>query len=159
MSKNTRYITTAAMIAAIYVVLCFIFRPISFSVFQVRIAEALCVLPYFTPAAIPGVSVGCLLANLLCGADIFDTVFGTVATLIGALAAYLLRRHKYLVPIPTILSNTLIIPFVLRFAYGEAQPIGLLMASVGVGEVLSCGVLGLVLLITLERYRSALFKQ
>lgn len=142
--------TEAGVIAALYVVLCLVLRPLSFSAVQVRIAEALCVMPYFTPAAVPGLAIGCLLANILGGANIIDIVFGTVATLMGAVGSYLLRRHKYLVSIPPIVANTLIIPFVLRFAYGEAQPTGLIMAAVGTGEILSAGVLGTGLLLILS---------
>ena len=150
MKKNTKFLTEAGVIAALYVVFCLVLRPLSFSAVQVRIAEALCIMPYFTSAAVPGLAVGCLLANILGGANILDIVFGTLATLIGALGSYFLRKRKYLVSIPPIIANTLIIPFVLRFAYGEAQPIGLLMATVGIGEVLSAGVLGTGLLLILS---------
>lgn len=151
MSKTTKYLSQAALIAAIYVILCFIFSPISFSAVQVRIAEAMCVMPYFTPAGIPGVTIGCLLANILMGANIFDIIFGTLATLIGAAFAYLIRKHRYLVPLPTIISNTLIIPFVLKYAYAEALPIFLLMLSIAAGELISCGALGILLLKVLGR--------
>lgn len=150
MKKHTKYLTEAGVIAALYVVLCLALRPLSFSVVQVRIAEALCVMPYFTPAAVPGLAIGCLLSNTLGGANIIDIVFGTVATLIGAAGSYLLRKHRYLISLPPIIANTLIIPYVLRFAYGEAQPIGLLMSAVGIGEFLSAGVLGTGLLLILS---------
>lgn len=153
--KNQKlfFIVQAAMIAAIYVVLVFIFQPISISYIQVRIAEALTILPFFSPAAIPGVTIGCLLGNLLSGCDVLDIVFGSLATLIGALGSYGLRKHKFLVPIPPILANTIIVPWVLRFAYGESLSIPFMMLTVGIGEVLSCGVLGLVLLFSLSRYK------
>lgn len=157
-SLKTVTVVYAAMIAAIYVVLCYIFQPISFSYIQVRIAEALTILPYFTPAAIPGVTIGCFLSNLLTGCDVLDIVFGTLATLIGALGSYALRKHKFLVPIPPIVANTIIVPWVLRFAYGEALPIPFMMLTVGVGEVLAIGVMGMVLLFALSRYRNVLFK-
>lgn len=156
-SKGTLYVVYAALIAAIYVVLCLVFQPISFSSIQARIAEALTILPYFTPAAIPGVTIGCLLSNIIAGCNIFDIVFGTLATLIGAYGSYALRKYKYLVPLPPIVANIIIIPFVLRFAYGEATPIVLLMASVGIGEIISAGLIGMVLLFALERYSGLLF--
>lgn len=155
---KTRLITEAALIAAIYTILCIIFKPISFSFLQVRIAEMLTVLPYFTGSAIPGVTIGCFLSSLLTGADIFDIIFGTLATLTGALGSYALRRHKYLVPLPPVISNTLIIPFVLHFAYGEGQPVPFMMFTVGIGEVASCYVLGLALLFLLNKYRNVIFK-
>ena len=156
--RKTRLITEAALIAAIYTILCIIFKPISFSFLQVRIAEMLTILPYFTPSAIPGITIGCFLSNLLTGADIFDIIFGTLATLIGALGSYGLKKYRFLVPIPPIISNTLIIPFVLRFAYGEAQPILFMMLTVGIGEIASCYVLGLALLFLLNKYRDIIFK-
>lgn len=159
MKSKTYFITQAALIAAIYVVLVFVFKPISFSNIQIRIAEALTILPFFTPAAIPGLTIGCLLGNLLGGADILDITFGTLATLLGATGSYLLRSNKFLVPLSPIVSNTLIIPWVLRYAYGLALPIPIMMATVGIGEVLSCGVLGFFLLIVLNKYRNVIFPE
>lgn len=157
MKNKTLFITQAALIAAIYVVLVFVFKPISFSNIQIRIAEALTILPFFTPAAIPGLAIGCLLGNFLGGADMLDIIFGTLATLLGATGSYLLRRNKFLVPLPPIISNTVIIPWVLRYAYGLTLPIPLMMATVGIGEVLSCGVLGIFLLLVLNQYRDVIF--
>lgn len=155
--RNVLFISQAAMIAAIYVVMVFAFQPISFSAIQFRFAEALTILPFFTPAAIPGVTIGCLLGNLLSGADVLDIVFGTLATLIGALGSYAVRRNKYLVPIPPIVANAIIIPWVLRFAYFETSSIPFMMATVGIGQVISCGILGLMLLFALDRYKHVIF--
>lgn len=154
MKKNISFLVQAAMIAAIYVVLVLVFQPISISYIQVRIAEALTVLPFFTPAAIPGVTIGCLLGNLLTGCDILDIIFGSLATLVGALGSYSLRKCKFLVPLPPIIANTIVIPWILRFAYGEAMSIPFMMMTIGIGEVLSCGVLGLTLLFALSHYQS-----
>ena len=99
---SVKFITQAAVIAAIYVVLVVIFNYISFGPVQFRIAEALTILPYFTPAAIPGLFVGCIIANILGGAIVWDVVFGSIATLIGAIGTYLLRKHKWLAPVPPI---------------------------------------------------------
>lgn len=150
--------TEAAMIAALYAVLCIIFKPISFSVIQIRIAEMFTVLPYFTFSAVPGVTLGCLLGNILTGADILDIVWGTVATLIGAIGSYLLKKHRLLVPLPPIISNTVIIPLVLKYTYGEAQPLPFLMLTVGIGEFASCALLGLALIFVLNRHRNTLFR-
>ena len=114
------------MIAAIYVVLTIVFAPFSFGEVQVRIAEALTILPVFTPAAIPGLFIGCLIGNILGGALLPDIIFGSLATLIGALFTYLLRkRSKFLAPLPPILANIVVVPFVLRYAYGVLLPIPL----------------------------------
>lgn len=157
-SKKTLFITQAAVIAAIYVVLVFIFQFSSFELIQFRVAEALTILPFFTPAAIPGVTIGCLLSNLLFRADILDTVFGSLSTLIAALLSYKLRRYKFLVPIPPIVVNALVVPFILKYAYFEANPIPLMMLTVGAGQVVSAGVMGMVLLYALDKVKHVVFK-
>lgn len=138
--------TQSAMIAAIYVVLTVLFAPFGFGQIQVRIAEALTVLPYFTPAAIPGLFIGCLIGNIIGGAIIPDIIFGSLATLIGACFTYLLRkRSKFLAPVPPILANTIVVPLVLYYAYGFNLPIPFMMLTVGIGEIISCGILGMIL--------------
>ena len=157
--NKVQFMTQAAMIAAIYVVLCIVFEPISYGAIQTRVAEALTVLPFFTPAAVPGLFIGCLAANLLGGGILLDVAFGSVATLIGAVGTYLLRKKsRYLAPLPPIVANVLIIPFVLRYGYGDPLPIPFLMGTVGLGEILSCGMMGTVLLVVLCRYKKVLFK-
>ncbi len=148
----------AAMIAALYVVLTYIANAmgIASQVIQVRFSEALTILPYFTPAAIPGLFIGCLLANILTGCAIPDIVFGSLATLIGAIFTYKLRKHKWLAPVPPIAANVIIIPFVLLYAYG-VRPLWFSFVTIAIGEVLSCGVLGMLLLFTLNKYRRTLF--
>lgn len=143
--KSTQFIAQAAVIAAIYVVLTMVFAPFSFREVQVRISEALTILPVFTPAAIPGLFIGCLLSNFLGGSILLDVIFGSIATLIGAVFTYRLRDNKWLAPMPPIIANTIIVPFVLFYGYGVNLPIPLMMLTVGIGEVISCGVLGLIL--------------
>lgn len=157
--KTVYFMTHAAAIAAIYVVLTLVFAPIAFGPIQFRISEALCILPFFTPAAVPGVFIGCFLSNLLCGAAPLDVVFGSLATLIGAIGSYMLRDKKWLVCVPPILSNTVIIPWVLRFAYGAEDMIPFMMLTVGIGEILAIGVLGNLLLVVLERYKGIVFRK
>ena len=140
--STTLFLAQGAIIAAIYVVLTMIFAPISFGAVQVRIAELLTILPLFTPAAIPGLFIGCLLANILGGAIIWDIIFGSLATLIGAVLSYLLRFNRWLVPIPAIVSNSVIVPFILKYGYGIDMPIWLLIIYIAIGEVLGCYVLG-----------------
>ena len=155
--NKTRNLVFGALIAAIYVVLTLMLRPISYGPIQFRISEALCVLPYFTPAAIPGVFLGCLISNLLGGAVIMDVVFGSLATLIGAVGSWLLRKNRFLVSVPPILSNILIIPWVLKFAYGSEDLIWYMMVTIGIGEFLAIGVLGQLLITALTKYRKMIF--
>ena len=159
-NKKAYFITQAAVIAALYVVLTLFINAFDFAsgAIQVRISEALTILPYFTPAAVPGLFIGCLLSNFMTGAAIWDIIFGSLATLIGAIGTYLLRKWKWCAPLPPILSNTIIIPFVLTYAYGIPGGIPFFMLTVGAGEVLSCGVLGMILLFALQRYRNIIFK-
>lgn len=162
MKRNNKalFITHAAIIAALYVVLTCIASMLGLSngAIQIRFSEALTILPFFTPAAIPGLFIGCILANILSGALVWDVIFGSLATLLGAVLTYLLRKKsKWLAPLPPILSNTVIIPFVLTYAYGVPDGLPFLMLTVGIGEVISCGVLGMVLLKCLEKHRNHIF--
>lgn len=145
--KKSKQITNGAMIAALYVVLTGLARlfGLDSGVIQIRFSEALCILPCFTPAAISGLFAGCLLSNLLAGAVVWDVIFGSLATLIGAVFTYILRSNKFLAVLPPIISNTVIIPFVLAYAYGFDGGIPYFMLTVGIGEIISCGVFGLLL--------------
>lgn len=159
-NKKVLFLTQAAMIAAIYVVLTYIasFLGLASGVIQVRLSEMLTILPFFTAAAIPGVSIGCLLSNILTGCSLMDIIFGTLATLIGATGSYLLRRHRFLVPIPPIIANTIIVPWVLRYSYGIQDAIPYMMLTVGIGEIISCGILGTLLLLSLNKHKNQIFK-
>ena len=125
-NKKVLFLTQAAVIAAIYVVLTIFISAFNLAsgAIQVRISEALTILPFFTPAAIPGLAIGCLLSNLLTGAAVYDVVFGSLATLLGAVGTYLLRKHKFLCTLPPVIANMVIIPFVLRYGYGLAMEVG-----------------------------------
>ena len=164
-----RYIAQAGVIAAIYVVLTMFINVFNLAsgAIQIRVSEALCVLPYFTAAAVPGLSIGCLLANILTGAPIWDVIFGTLATLLGAIFSYKLRKHKFFVTIPPVVANMLIIPFVLYYAYGYnlAWVVGgvdlsipFYAVTVGAGEVISVMILGSLLLRALLPVRQHIFK-
>ena len=156
---SVQFVAQAAVIAAIYVVLTLLFAPFSYGEVQVRLSEALTILPVFTPAAVPGLFVGCLLSNILGGCIVPDIIFGSLATLIGAVFTYLLRNQsRFLAPLPPILANALIVPFVLRFGYQVPLPIPFMMLTVGIGEVISCGVLGMILYAALYRYKNLIFK-
>ena len=160
MKKKTVYLCHAAVIAALYVVLTFVANAFGYAsgVIQVRLSEALTILPFFTPAAIPGLVVGCLLSNWLTGCVPLDILFGSVATLLGALGSRGLRRYMWLVPLPPILANTIIVPYVLRYAYGLNDAIPFMMATVGAGEIISCFILGMPLLLSLKKYGHSLFE-
>ena len=156
----------SAMIAALYVVLSFVSNAFGLAsgAIQIRISEALTILPFFTPAAIPGVTIGCLLFNLLSGAAILDVIFGAIATLLGALLTYVIGKQakkikwmRFLLPIPPILSNAFIVPWVLKTAYGLSDAYWYLFFTVGLGEVISCGVLGMILLFALIPVQKTLF--
>lgn len=159
-NKKALFITQAAVIAALYVVLVVIFNYISFGPIQFRVAEALTILPYFTPAAIPGLFIGCILANVIGGAVIWDIIFGSIATLIGAVFTYLLRnKSKFLAPLPPVLANTIIVPWVLKYAYGAEEMVWFMAVTVGIGEILACYVLGMILLFALNKVRRQVFDE
>lgn len=158
--KNTKHLTQAAVIAALYVILTLLCNALGLAnhSIQVRFSEALTILPLFTPAAIPGLYVGCLLSNILTGCIAWDILFGPIATLLGALGTrFLGRKYKWAACLPPILSNTLIIPLILSYAYHFEGSIIYFMLTVGIGEILSCGVLGMLLYVTLNKYRKHLF--
>ena len=153
MNKRVKFTCHAALIAALYVLLTYIAAAMGLSsgAVQIRFSEALCILPCFTPAAIPGVTIGCLLANTLTGCALWDVVFGTLATLIGAIVARLLRKFKWLVPLPSVLSNMAVIPPVLMFVYGVEDAYCFLLLTVGIGEVISVYGIGMLLLFALKK--------
>lgn len=141
---NSRTIALGGLTAALYIVLTLLANAFGLAsgMIQIRVSEALCILPCFFPEAIPGLFIGCLISNIITGSAIWDIIFGSLATLIGAIGTYLLRKNRWLAPLPPILANTLIIPFVLAYAYGVEEGIWLLAITVGIGEFLSVFVLG-----------------
>lgn len=193
--KKQDVLTQAALIAACYVVVTVALAPIAFGEVQFRISEALTILPLFTPAAIPGLFIGCLIGNTLGGAVLPDIIFGSLATLLGAIGTYIIgqglkgrtsigitpelvgdsfeegqgieevviEETKKLSPIifatiPPIVANAAIVPFVLKYAYGSPLPIPFMMLTVGIGEVISCGILGTLLGTVLQRNAAHVFK-
>lgn len=160
-NKKVLFVTQAAVIAALYVVLTLLANAFGLANYavQVRFSESLTILPFFIPAAIPGLVIGCFLSNILTGCMLLDIIFGTVATLLGALGTHALRKHKWLAPIPPIVANTIIVPFVLAYVYHFEGSIPYFMLTVGAGEVISCGILGMILLFALEKRRSTIFME
>lgn len=163
MKKNAKqrnatvWMCQAGLIGALYTVITVLIGPFGSSAIQCRVSEALCVLPVFTSAAIPGVTLGCLLSNLLTNGLWQDVVFGTMATLIGAIGARCLRRLPWLAPLPTVVVNVLVVPHVLAYAYHVEDGIPFLMLTVGIGELLSAYGLGMLLWAALRRTAAKLF--
>ena len=151
--RKTTNLAIAAIIAALYVVLTYLASALGLASYaiQVRFSEALTILPIFTPAAIPGLFVGCVLANLLTGCAVWDVVFGSLATLLGAIGTYLLRKHRVTALLPPIVANTLVVPPVLLYVYGLEGTYLFFTLTVCLGEVISCGILGTVLRKSLEK--------
>ncbi len=159
-NKNVTLITQAGVIAALYVVLTLLANALGLANYaiQVRFSEALTILPYFTPAAIPGLFVGCLLSNILTGCMPLDVVFGSLATLVGAIGTYALRkRTKWLAPIPPIVANIIVVPLVLAYVYQFEGSLPYFALTVGIGEVISCGIFGMILLNALNKHASRIF--
>ena len=158
--QRIKLICQGGIIAALYLALTLLANALGLANYavQVRFSESLTILPYFTPAAVPGLFVGCQLSNTLTCCALPDIIFGSLATLIGAVSTYMLRnKSKWLAPLPAIVSNAIIVPFVLLYAYG-IEPLWFSFVTVTLGELISCGVLGMLLLNALKKYDSVLFK-
>lgn len=157
--KKVLMTTQAAMIAALYVVLTLLANALGLANYaiQVRFSEALTILPYFTPAAIPGLFAGCLLSNIITGCAPMDVVFGSLATLAGAVGTYALRKNKWIAPIPPIVANIIVVPLVLTYVYKFEGSLIYFGITVGIGEVISCGLLGMILLFALDKHRRTIF--
>jgi uncharacterized membrane protein len=156
---KTQYLTRAAIIAALYVALTYLASlfGLSSGVIQLRLSEALTVLPVFTQAAVPGLFVGCILANLLTGAAPYDVLFGSLATLIGAIGTYFLRRApRVIATVPPILANTVIVPFILIWVYEVPDALWFLFLTIFIGEALSAGVLGVLVYSVVNKNKKAL---
>ena len=156
---SVRDLAQGAIIAAIYALLTIFLAPISSGLVQCRVAEAMSVLPYFTFSAVPGLFIGCLLANLLTGAPIYDVLFGSLATLIAAYLTYALRNRvpKYLAPMPSVVINALVVGWLLTYVYQVPVSFWVAAGYVAVGQAIACFALGLPLMTLLERFRGKLF--
>ena len=170
MRSNDRYrsltlqLTRGAVIAALYTVLTYLAAlfGLSSGVIQFRLSEMLCILPLFIPEAVPGLFIGCLVSNLLTGAAVWDVIFGSLATLIGAIGARLLRRLPeklvWVATLPTIVANALIVPPVLILAYGVEDAFIFLVMTVGLGELVCAGVGGYFLYRMLKPREKMIFR-
>lgn len=158
MRRKTQFLTQGALIAALYVALTYFSNMLGLAngVIQVRFSETLTILPMFTSAAIPGLFAGCLVSNILTGAALWDVIFGSLATLLGAFGTYYLGKNRYLAAVFPIAANSIIIPFVLKFAYGVSEGYWFIFGTVFAGELISCGILGIILSRSIEKTK--LFK-
>ncbi|MDK2805470.1 QueT transporter family protein [Thermoanaerobacterium thermosaccharolyticum] len=154
MNRRTKKIVYGALIAAVYAVVTVALAPISYGQIQVRVAEALTIMPFFSSYSILGLFVGCIIANMVGGNGIFDVVFGSLATLISAVITYYigksnLRYKRYLAPLPPVIINAVIIGIELNVVFN--LPLVASMLWVGLGEMIACYVLGLPLLLYIDK--------
>ena len=156
--KYTRFLSQAAVIAAVYTVLTLAFAPLSYgeSMIQVRISEMLTILPYYTSAAIPGLFIGVIVSNLFSPVGAIDVVLGSLATLLAAYLSYR-TKNKWLVPIPPIVVNALVIGGMLHYVYNF--PLDLSILSIAIGQILSCYGLGGILMVALDRTKQYIFPE
>lgn len=152
--KSVRFITEAAIIAGMYAALTIFFAPISSGQIQVRFAEALTILPFFTSAAVPGLFVGCLIANIFVGEGIYDIVLGPLATLLAAFMTWKMPS-KYLAPLPPIIINAVYVGVLLY--YIASLPIIATIGFVAIGETVACYALGYPLLLLLKKHSEKIF--
>ena len=151
------YLSRGGLIAALYVVITWVcsLMGLSSGVIQFRFSEALCILPVFMPEAVPALFVGCFISNIISGGLIWDVIFGSVATLIGAIGARAMRklpcRLMWLATLPTVLSNAVIIPFVLIYTYGARKAWWFISVTVAIGELVCATVGGYLLYRLLNR--------
>ncbi len=155
---STSFIVQASVIAAVYAVLTIAFMPISYGLMQVRISEALTVLPVFTPAAVPGLFVGCLVSNIVGPNGVADVVLGSTATLIAACATRKLRRWPLLSPMAPVIANAVLIGWELSYIYGLGS-LPVCMAWVGLGELIACYGAGIPLMRVLKKYGASIFQR
>ncbi len=158
-SKSALYLTRGALIGAMYVALTYLafLLGLSSGVIQFRISEALCILPVFFPEAVLGLTIGCIISNLITGAVVWDIVFGSLATFIGAIGARLLRKLpdkiKFITTLPTLFANAIIVPFVLLYAYGIEGGYWYFFLTVGLGELVCATVGGTILYYSLKNIK------
>ncbi len=155
-NKAIQKITRAAITAAAYTAITVLLYPISSGLVQIRVAEALMLLPMLYPETAAGLFVGCLLSNFLGGGMALDIIFGSLATLIAALVITKIK-NKWLAPLPSIICNGVIVGIVM--AYATVKDAGvwqylMWIGSVSLGEAISCYGLGIPLITAIEKYQN-----
>ena len=158
MNNKSNYIAQGALVASLYILLTLASNIFGMAggIIQIRLSEALTILPIFTPAAIPGLFVGCVISNIITGCMPLDVILGALATLAGGYGTYVLRRNKFMACLPPIMANTLILPWILSAVYKFEGSILYFIVTILIGEAISAGVLGLFLAKSLEPYRDRL---
>lgn len=149
--ESLKMMCRAGVIAALYAAICLLLRPLSYGEVQLRVSEALTLLPVLTPAAAPGLFIGCLLANLLGGANVLDIVFGSLTTLAAALLTRRWKNRPALAALPPVVLNGVVVGILMRYAYGVEMPLWMCMGSVALGQAVACYGLGLLLLAALRK--------
>ncbi len=159
-NSNIRYLSEASLIAALYVMLTAISSAFGLGngPIQLRLSESLCVFAIFTPAALPGVTLGCFISNLLTGCALWDMVFGTLASFIGMLGCRALKKLPYIAPAPYALANIIVIPLIQVYVYAVEEALPLLFLFIGVGELLSVYAVGMPIYLILNRNKNTIFK-
>ena len=157
-TKATRRLARGAVIAALYTALTLLLAPISYGQLQVRLSEALTLLPILLPEAVPALAIGCLLSNILGGCTIFDIVFGTLATLLAALCTRRLRGKFWLAATMPVVFNGVIVGAVVHYCYSPAFPLPLCMLTVAIGEAIACMIVGPLLIGALRRIPGRVFE-
>ena len=155
---GVRYIVYSSLIAAVYAALTLAFEPLSYGIMQVRFSEALSVLPYFTGTAVPGLFIGCLIANLLGTNGLIDVIVGSLATLISALIARRIK-NRWLVMLPSVAVNAVMVGAELYFVFERVYSMPYCMLFVGAGQLIACYGLGIPLMLLLDRYKNRLFPE
>ena len=157
-TQATRRLARGAVIAALYTALTLLLAPISYGQLQVRLSEALTLLPILLPEAVPALAIGCLLSNILGGCTIFDIVFGTLATLLAALCTRRLRGKFWLAAAMPVVFNGVIVGAVVHYCYSPAFPLLLCMLTVAIGEAIACMIVGPLLIGALRRIPGRVFE-
>ncbi len=157
---HIRFLCEAALIASIYVILTYLCAAVGMSsgAIQLRFSEALCIFGIFTPAAVPGVALGCFMANLLTGCALWDIVFGSLASLVGMIGLIALKKFPYLALVPYALANMIVIPFVVKLVYGTPEALPFIFLTVGIGEIISVFGFGIPLYLVLKKHKNSIFK-
>jgi uncharacterized membrane protein len=152
--KILRFWLQAAAIAGVYAALTMALAPFSYGPVQVRASESMTVLPYFTPAAVPGLFIGCLISNAVMSPYPLDFIIGSSATLGAALLSYALRKFPWLVPLPPVIVNGVAIGAMLYYLYGVPPSLWADMGFVAIGEAIACYAIGMPLMKYMERHKS-----
>ena len=157
-TQATRRLARGAVIAALYTALTLLLAPISYGQLQVRLSEAMTLLPILLPEAVPALAVGCLLSNILGGCTILDIVFGTLATLLAALCTRRLSGKFWLAAAMPVVFNGVIVGAVVHYCYSPAFPLPLCMLTVAIGEAIACMIVGPLLIGALRRIPGRVFE-